>query len=172
MPSHSVLIIEKDHDHGTSLSQLVSAWGYEPIVSNDVHSALKIIQEQGPAIVIDRGSTAPPEHVSFVREMRLNGAYTPVVLVADREAFKHTDESLHQEDVFYYLDPVNPQTLKLVVDSAIDLAVTHRENEALRRQLQDRGAFGDLVGSSDAIRKVYTSIEQVAPSSASVLITG
>ena len=33
-------------------------------------------------------------------------------------------------------------------------------------------AFGELVGSSDSIRKVYTLIEQVAPSSASVLITG
>src|SRR4026209_2167235 len=36
----------------------------------------------------------------------------------------------------------------------------------------DRIAYGELVGSSDSIRKIYTLIEQVAPSSASVLITG
>jgi transcriptional regulator with PAS, ATPase and Fis domain len=36
----------------------------------------------------------------------------------------------------------------------------------------DRSAYGELVGGSDSIRKVYTLIEQVAPSSASVLITG
>jgi DNA-binding NtrC family response regulator len=36
----------------------------------------------------------------------------------------------------------------------------------------DRIAYGELVGSSDLIRKIYTLIEQVAPSSASVLITG
>jgi DNA-binding NtrC family response regulator len=36
----------------------------------------------------------------------------------------------------------------------------------------DRSAYGELVGSSDSIRKIYTLIEQVAPSSASVLITG
>ena len=46
------------------------------------------------------------------------------------------------------------------------------ENEILRRQLQDRGAYGELVGNSDSIRTIYTLIEQVAPSSASVLITG
>lgn len=46
------------------------------------------------------------------------------------------------------------------------------ENEILRRQLQDRGAYGELVGNSESIRTVYTLIEQVAPSSASVLITG
>ena len=36
----------------------------------------------------------------------------------------------------------------------------------------DRIAYGELVGSSDSIRKINTLIEQVAPSSASVLITG
>jgi len=36
----------------------------------------------------------------------------------------------------------------------------------------DLSAYGELVGSSDSIRKIYTLIEQVAPSSASVLITG
>ena len=46
------------------------------------------------------------------------------------------------------------------------------ENEILRRQLQDLGAYGELVGNSDSIRTIYTLIEQVAPSSASVLITG
>jgi DNA-binding NtrC family response regulator len=42
----------------------------------------------------------------------------------------------------------------------------------LRRQLRDRGAFGELVGNSDAMQQVYRLIEQVATSSASVFITG
>lgn len=53
-----------------------------------------------------------------------------------------------------------------------ELSETKRENELLRRQLQDRGAFGELVGNSEAMREVYSLIEQVASSSASVLITG
>src|SRR5436190_4372807 len=53
-----------------------------------------------------------------------------------------------------------------------ELSEAKRENELLRRQLQDRGAFGELVGRSESMREVYSLIEQVAPSSASVLITG
>ena len=37
---------------------------------------------------------------------------------------------------------------------------------------QDRSIYGELVGKSDSIQKIYFLIEQVAPSSASVLITG
>ena len=58
------------------------------------------------------------------------------------------------------------------LDQATELEAAKRENELLRRQLQERGAFGELVGNSEPIRKIYTLIEQVAPSSASVLITG
>ena len=53
-----------------------------------------------------------------------------------------------------------------------ELEATRRENELLRRELKDRGAYGELVGNSESIQKIYTLIEQVAPSSASVLITG
>jgi DNA-binding NtrC family response regulator len=53
-----------------------------------------------------------------------------------------------------------------------ELSETRRENELLRRQLQDRGAFGELIGRSEPMRQVYSLIEQVASSSASVLITG
>jgi len=173
MPSHSVLIFERNHDGTSSLGQLVSAWGYQTIVTHDLDSALKLLNEQTPTIVIDDASKAAEEHFSFVREIRLNGVDTPVVLLTESGTMQNTAEEIEHEDVFQHLEkPVDPQTLRLVVDSAIELAVTRRENELLRRQLQDRGAFGELVGSSDSMREVYTLIEQVAPSSASVLITG
>jgi DNA-binding NtrC family response regulator len=172
MPSHSVLIFERDHDGASSLSELVLQWGYQPIVSHDPNAALKVLIEQTPTIIVDDASKAD-EHFSFIREIRLNGLDTPVVLLTERGAMRNSAEEIAHEDVFQHLEkPVDPQTLKLVVDSAIELAVTRRENELLRRQLKDRGAFGELVGNSDSMRKVYTLIEQVAPSSASVLITG
>jgi DNA-binding NtrC family response regulator len=53
-----------------------------------------------------------------------------------------------------------------------ELSEARREIEVLRRQLLDRGAFGELVGNSAPMREIYSLVEQVASSSASVLITG
>lgn len=64
------------------------------------------------------------------------------------------------------------ETRSETIDRALELELAREENERLRRELQDRGAFGELVGTSEPIRKIYTLIEQVAPSTASVLITG
>ena len=42
----------------------------------------------------------------------------------------------------------------------------------LRRQLRDHGTFGQMIGNSAQMRKVYQVVEQAAPTSASVLIWG
>lgn len=172
MPSQSVLIFERDSQSASSLSELLSNWGYQPIVTADVQLALKALNQQKPAVVIDDGST-PNKDFTLVREIRLQDADVPVVLLTNQGSVESAVQAIQEEGVYHYLEkPIDPHKLRLVVDGAVELAVAKRENELLRRQLQDRGAFGELVGNSDLMRKVYTSIEQVAPSSASVLITG
>jgi transcriptional regulator with PAS, ATPase and Fis domain len=49
---------------------------------------------------------------------------------------------------------------------------TEVEREALKRELRDRGVLGFLIGSSKRMQEIFHLIEMVAPSSASVLITG
>jgi DNA-binding NtrC family response regulator len=171
--SRSVLIFERDRNSGASLRELLSTWGYQAIIAEDIPAALKAINEVRPALVVDTGSAVSGEDFALLREIRLLDVDLPVVLVTDQGAANSTVENIQQEGVYHYFEkPLDPKKLRLVLDRAVELAEAKRENELLRRQLQDRGAFGELVGNSDLMREVYTLIEQVAPSSASVLITG
>jgi DNA-binding NtrC family response regulator len=72
----------------------------------------------------------------------------------------------------YLSKPVDPQRLKILLDQIVDKHDTQREVRALRRQLQDRGSFGKMIGSSVEMRKVYQMVEQAAPTQASILISG
>jgi DNA-binding NtrC family response regulator len=171
--SRSILIYEKDRASGSSLRDLLAAWGYQAIVADDLSAALKAVNEFKPALVVDGGSSHPDEDFALIRKIRLTNEELPVVLLTDQGSVENAVHAIQQEGVYHYFEkPIDPQKLRLVLDRVLELSEAKRENELLRRQLQDRGAFGELVGSSDAIRKVYTLIEQVAPSSASVLITG
>ncbi len=49
---------------------------------------------------------------------------------------------------------------------------TRNENLALREQIDRESMFEDIVGSSEAIRKVLRQVAKVAPSDSTVLITG
>jgi len=173
MSSRSVLIYERDRDSGASLHDLLTTWGYQATIAVDLAAALRAINELRPALVVDSGSTASAEDFALVRAIRLQDVDLPVVLLTNQDAVDNTVEVIPQEGVYHYFEkPLDPNRLRLVLDRAVELADARRENELLKRQLRDRGAFGELVGNSDSMRKVYTLIEQVAPSSASVLITG
>jgi DNA-binding NtrC family response regulator len=68
--------------------------------------------------------------------------------------------------------PVNPPKLRAILQNATRQRSTERELEITRRTLRDKGVLGTLVGSSKKMQEVFRLIEQVSPSTASVLITG
>ena len=49
---------------------------------------------------------------------------------------------------------------------------THKENLALREEIDHSSMFEEIVGSSEAIRKVLTQVTKVAPSDSTVLVLG
>ena len=68
--------------------------------------------------------------------------------------------------------PVDPARLKTILNNAARQQGTERELEVSRRKLRDTGLMGSLVGPSKKMQEIFRLIEQVAPSTASVLITG
>jgi DNA-binding NtrC family response regulator len=68
--------------------------------------------------------------------------------------------------------PVNPTRLRNVLQNATRIRGAERELEANRRRLRDVGVLGSLVGPSRKMQEIFRLVEMVAPSTASVLITG
>jgi DNA-binding NtrC family response regulator len=172
MSSRTVLIIDADSKGAGALRDLVSAWDYEPIIEADTPAALQTLVERGASVILDCSSPAE-QSFAFLREVRSQQPNIPVVVIAESGSIESAIQAIQEEGAYHYFErPIDPTKLKIILDRATEFASAKKENELLRRQLQDRGAFGELVGTSETMREIYALIEQVAPSSASVLITG
>ncbi len=76
-------------------------------------------------------------------------------------------------EVSWFLEkPVDMGALRALLERASDHGRLAAENARLRLELSQRGVVGDLISQSRAMRSVFLSFHQVAPTSASVLITG
>ncbi|CAN5732557.1 acetoacetate metabolism transcriptional regulator AtoC [soil metagenome] len=173
MSSRRILIIDEDSASGAALSALIAGWNYEPVLTRNSTQSLDHFGDKTPSVIVAGNAVSTSEGFSLLREIRASYADTPVVLVADQGSIETALNAIQQEGAYHYFQkPVDANTLRTVLERAVEMSESKRENQRLRRQLQDRGAFGELVGKSEAMRAIYSLIEQVAPSSASVLLTG
>jgi two-component system, NtrC family, response regulator HydG len=168
-----VLIIDSDREHSQTLRDALKTLGYEVLAEPNNSSGVKVAETFSPSVIITDTTARGHESFAALREIRASHPHTPVILAGEHNSIEIALRAIQEEGAYHYFDkPVDVEKLSVVLERAVELAEARRENELLRRQLRDRGAFGELIGSSEEMQKVYLLIEQVASSSASVLITG
>jgi len=167
-----VLIIDSDREYSQTLRDELKVLGYEVLAEPNNSSGVKVVETFSPSVIITDTISGGRDSFAALREIRTNHPHTPVI-IAGQGSIETALRAIQEEGAYHYFDkPVDIEKLRVVLERAVELAEARRENELLRRQLRDRGAFGELIGSSETMQKVYLLIEQVASSSASVLITG
>ena len=168
-----VLIIDSDREFSQSLREELKTLGYEVLAEPNNSAGVKVAETFSPSVIITDTVSRGRESFAALREIRASQPHTPIILAGQQNSIETALRAIQEEGAYHYFDtPVDVDKLSVVVERAVELAEARRENEMLRRELRDRGAFGELIGSSEAMQKVYLLIEQVASSSASVLITG
>src|SRR5947208_6393737 len=95
-----------------------------------------------------------------------------VVLLTAQGSIDTAVDAMKMGAYDFLAKPVDPTRLKNILTNAARQRGTERELEVTRRKLRDSGLLGRLVGSSKKMQEIFLLIEQVAPSTASVLITG
>ncbi|HYY97359.1 MAG TPA: sigma-54 dependent transcriptional regulator [Pyrinomonadaceae bacterium] len=173
MPKRRILIVDDEPVIAESLSEMLEGWGYETAVASDGRAGLAAVEEFYPSVVVSDVYMPNLDGFGLLRGVRELHPETAVILLTGQGTVEMALRAIQEEGAFHYFEkPIDFPKLRFVVERAVEFAEARRENVALRRQLRDRGAFGELVGTSDPMRQIYALIEQVAPSSASVLITG
>ncbi|HVF86674.1 MAG TPA: sigma-54 dependent transcriptional regulator [Pyrinomonadaceae bacterium] len=168
-----VLIVDDEPAIAESLSQLLAARGYETAAEGDGISGLHRIERFHPSVVIADVLMPRLDGFGLLRKLREQHPEIAVILLTGRGSVEMAVRALQEEGAYHYFEkPFDIEKLSDVVERAVEYGAVRRGNEVLRRQLRDRGAFGELVGTSEPMKQIYSLIEQVAPSSASVLITG
>jgi DNA-binding NtrC family response regulator len=78
-----------------------------------------------------------------------------------------------QAGAYHYLTkPVNLDELELVIQRALNSRRIESENINLREQIERKFGLENIIGESPAMRQVFETVQQVAPSRVTVLIAG
>jgi DNA-binding NtrC family response regulator len=167
-----VLIVEDEPSTRVGLTELVRTWGFTADAAGDGEEAIQRITTFRPSIIISDLVMPRMGGLDLLRALKDDGGEFTVVILTAQGTVETAVEAIKEGAYDYLTKPIEPQRLKILLDKIVERQDTLREVKVLRKQLREHGTFGRMIGSSAQMRKVYQTIEQAAPTSASVLIWG
>ena len=167
-----VLIVEDDGPTRDGLAELVRTWGFVTEAAANGEEALKLVTSFRPSIVVTDMVMPKMDGMQLLKALKEEAEQLKIIMLTAQGSVETAVEALKNGAQDYLTKPVDPQKLRLLLQHFAELGAQKRENEALRRQLREKGSFGRIVGHSQKMRRIYQVIEQAAPTTASVLIIG
>src|SRR5271165_2425727 len=98
--------------------------------------------------------------------------HVPAIVITGKGSEERIVAAIEAGAFWYIEKPLKGAVLHVLLERALGRVRDKRQVAALTRQLRETGKLGDLVGGSKTMQEVMRIVEQVSPSSASVLITG
>jgi len=171
--SMRVLVVDDDADQRSALAEILSSSGFVIKTAANGEEALEQMAAFMPDALVTDLMMPRMDGFELLRRLSASGDLTPAIVLT---GFGNLDQAIsvvHELRAFWFLEkPVQPNILTTLLERAVRQHRLVAEAARLNRQLSYQGMCGDLVGSSPVMEQVYSLIQQVAPSSASVLITG
>ncbi len=176
MTGEAVLVVDDDLSMREFLSILLQRDGYAVRSAATAEAALEGIDEQWPALVLTDLNMPGMSGLDLLRELKSRAAKTDrdveVVMVTAYGTTASAVDAMKHGAADYVLKPFNNDELRLVVRRALGRRELEVENTRLKTELHDRYHFGNLVGSSAAMQRVYDMIRRVKDTRINCLVSG
>ena len=172
--NHDVnILIADDEEHlGDSLSFVLKQEGFGCKVARDGLAAYEIIQEENFDILISDIKMPKMNGLELIQKTREVSPQTMVVLITAFASVETAIEALRYGAVDYMLKPLDFDEVIMRINHLAKYRQLINENKQLRRQIEQKYDFQNIIGQSSAMQKVLTMVKKVSSSSTNVLVTG
>jgi two-component system response regulator HydG len=168
----TLLVADDDPGLRESLERTLTREGFRVVLASDGRAALDRLQGGDIDLVL---TDLRMPGLTGIELLRAAKAIAPDVDVILLTAFGTVEEAVRaMKDGAYdfVTKPFRREQLLKLIDKALERRDLIEKNRALQRELDDLRGRGQLLGVSPVWRRMMTLVEQVADSSATVLIQG
>src|SRR6202043_3884563 len=167
-----VLIVEDEENARIGYEALLRRWGHEVLGVASAEDALARFAEFSPTVLIADVELPGMNGLDLLAKLGDELKTVPAIIITGKGSEERVIAAIEAGAFWYIEKPLKAAVLRSLLDRAMGRVRDRRQVEALTRQLRETGRLGDLIGGSKNMQDVMRILEQVSPSSASVLITG
>jgi DNA-binding NtrC family response regulator len=173
MKTSPLILIAEDEDLMRAiLVRLLEESGYRVAASSNAEEALERFASEDVAVTITDIRMTGMDGLALLDRIKDLDAEALVIVMTAYSSVDSAVAALRKGAYDYITKPFVNEDLLQSVKNALRQRELFRENRALRRELDRRYSFSEIIGTSTALQSVFRLVEKVAGTNTNILIQG
>jgi len=168
----NILIIDDEKSLLDLLTVVLRKEGYRVKTSLAPTKVFDILQNEEIDLLICDIKLPQISGMEVLKYVRENRPEIPVIMITAYGSLKQAVEALKAGAIDYILKPFDVEELKIIIAQELEKRRLKEENILLKRNLQEKYSFENMIGKSKVMQEIYALIEKSAGTDSTVLITG
>uniref|UniRef100_A0A7C4MTI7 Sigma-54-dependent Fis family transcriptional regulator n=1 Tax=Desulfatirhabdium butyrativorans TaxID=340467 RepID=A0A7C4MTI7_9BACT len=173
---HATKIMVVDDEE--TICEALMAWfvkdGYRVLTARSGQEALEQMAENDVDIFLVDVKMPGMDGIELLSRIKERRPDAVVIMMTAHGSIPTAVEAMKRGATDYLCKPFDPDTLSLLMERVLAHKSLQEENIALKNRIQEQQeeAMAVFVVHSDAMRRIFATIEEVAPTAAPIFITG
>ena len=165
----NILVVDDEPQILQAIAGLLQDEDFVVLTAPDGEAALKKVREELPDLVLLDIALPGRDGLEILKDLKDQHPTLPVIMISAYGSVENAVKATRLGAYDFIEKPPHADKIILSVRNALEMARLSEENRRLRQQA---APAREIIGQSEAIQQVREKLRLVAPTSASVLITG
>ncbi|MCU1278680.1 MAG: DNA-binding response regulator [bacterium] len=170
--SARILVVDDEREMADTVAEYLAGRGYRAEIAVGGRAAMQALKKKEFDAVISDLRMDGVDGLDVLEAARAADPTRPVIIMTAYGTIDGAIEAVRRGAAQYLTKPFKMEEAALSLERALGERGLRRENELLRRAVEERLGFRNLVGKSAVMQQLYELLERVSAISSPVLITG
>ena len=167
-----ILVVDDESVIAENLRLTLEREGYDVETAGNTVGAMLRMETREFALGVVDLILPDGDGLHLLRLLKAKDPSIEVIIMTGHGSISKAVEATKQGAFYFVAKPFDADEMLMLVGKALERRRLLAETSDLRRKLAEQAAYGEMLGSSPAIKRVFEMLESVAASDANVLIVG
>ncbi|MFV2073054.1 MAG: sigma-54-dependent transcriptional regulator [Thermoanaerobaculales bacterium] len=168
----SVLLVEDEAPQRILISEILRRDGYFVSEAGTVDEALIAMKDEVPDLILCDWRMPGRDGGELLKDVRQRALGCAFIVMTAYGSIAHAVEAIRLGADDYLGKPFEGEALLLAVRRVLRTRCLERENRQLREVIRHSDGYGGMIGRSEAMQRLYRTVEKVGATDATVLVVG
>ncbi|GAG54828.1 unnamed protein product, partial [marine sediment metagenome] len=169
---YNVLVVDDERNIREGLGKLLEIDGYKVFLASDGNEALEVVNRGDMDLAIVDLKMPNLSGEELLKRSTVMYPNLPVIILTGHGTIENAVQAMRDGAYDYLTKPINMDRFSLLVKRALSKRELVLQYRAMQEELEKKSQFSNIIGKSGVMKKIFELVKQVAPTRASVLITG